>query len=101
MTTEPRDPHVRRLVFELLDAAPAPPPFPAGGVADTEHTLPHAPRPRSLLVAALTVLLVVGTVTAVVVTRRAPAHKGPVAAPGGAPAVAYVDGRGLVVRSPS
>ena len=30
MTTEFRDPGVRQIVFELLEAAPAPPPFPNG-----------------------------------------------------------------------
>jgi TolB protein len=96
MTTEARDPRVRELVFELVDAAPDAPPFPAAALAEQMPEWPR--RPRSLLVAALAALLVVGTVGAVLLVRRTPEH-GPLGAPVGAATVAYVDARGLVVRT--
>src|SRR5947207_2183471 len=99
MTTEARDPRVRQLVFELIDAAPAPPPFPEAGVAVAHRVATRARRPRSWAVAVLAALLVVGAVTAMVVARRTPTQH-PVASTGAA-TVAYIDGRGLVVRSPS
>jgi hypothetical protein len=99
MTAEQRDPNVRRLVFELVDAAPAPPPFPSGAVAVavTEPAAVRARRPRAWIVAALAVVIVAGTVGAVVIARRSPTQH-PLAAPRSA-TVAYVDSRGLVVRS--
>jgi len=99
MTPEDRDPRVRELVFELIDAAPAPPPFPEAGVAVTGRVATRARRPRSWAVALLAALLVAGSVAAVVIARRSPAQHplGPAAAP----SVAFVDGRGLVVRAPS
>jgi Tol biopolymer transport system component len=103
MTTEHRDPHVRRLVFELVDAAPEAPPFPSA-VPEDVTARRRLPGPRSLLVAALVVALVVGAVVAVVAVRRSRVDRPPVQKPTITPTdatVAYIDGRGLVVRAPS
>jgi Tol biopolymer transport system component len=96
MTTDARDARVRRLVSELVEAAPEPPPFPA---AVAEEVATRHRRRRSLLVAALAAALVVGTVSALLVARRTPDEKPSPGGTGQSATVAYVDTRGLVVRT--
>ncbi len=107
MTTEPRDPSVRRLVMQLLESAPPPPPFP-----DVSMTAPDGRgrgpfRRRRVLAAALGAIIVVAAVAVLSVIRPRTSGRGPATSSTtvsvapvarSAPDVAFVDRRGLVVR---
>jgi hypothetical protein len=102
--TEARDPGVRQVVFELLAAAPAPPPFPTSVEAVTEARAAERSRPRRLRVigALVAVALVIGTAAIALLAGRntsSPAPPTVAHAPGHAANVAFVDRRGLVVRA--
>ena len=104
MTTEPRDPRVRELVYELMQAAPPAPPLPEPVDAMTEDAPFRARRVR-LIAGLLVVVIVAVTATVAVIVRHSPSHRGSVIAPttrsrrAERGAVAHVDRRGLVVRA--
>src|SRR4051794_36461203 len=95
--TEPRHPRVRELVAELVENAPPAPPFPLVE-ADTVAVSPRRPMGRTLLVAAV-LLVVLAVALGAIALIGGRADERPTAPPATTVgAVAYVGRDGLYVR---